>query len=191
MFTTAWEITPTARATPPQRLAVRNGADNRAMTEWMRLGETVGTLAVALACVITAGMIDQNGLYSSRSCRHAFAAAALLLFVCIPVLVIDATGMLGSLGWLALAPLVVSGAVLTALGRRSLVRSGRLASLKAVARHAVVRNPALSPALARPAGFATDPAWVARLTARAEAVHVPVLLLTVADDGPLVELNQN
>jgi hypothetical protein len=160
------------------------------MTEWMRLGATVGTLVVALACVVTAGMTDQNCSYPSRSCRYAFATAALLLFACIPLLMLDASGMLGSLGWLALVPLVGGGAVLTRLGWWT-SRSGRLTSVKAAGRVGGARTQALSPVVARSDGSMTDPAWVARLTPRAAAARVPVLLLPVTDDGQLVELNQN
>ena len=158
------------------------------MTEWMRLGATVGTLVVALGCVVTAGRADQSRSYSSRSCQHAFATAALLLFVCVPVLVLDAAGILGSLGWLALLPLVGGGAVLTGLGRRWTVRSGRRRSLEVTARRSEGHP---SPVTVSSAGFVTDEAWESRLAARAATVSVPVMVVTVGDDGQLVELNQN
>ena len=161
------------------------------MTEWMRLGATVGTLVVALACVVAAGATDQNRLYSRRGCQYAFAAAGLLLFVCIPVLVLDASGTLGSLGWLALVLLAGGGAVLTGLGRRWTIQSGRGTSVKTIGDRGGARIEALSPALAWCAGSAGDPAWLASLTTRAAAARIPVLLLTVTADGHRVELNQN
>lgn len=150
------------------------------MTEWMRLGVAVGTLAVASFCAVTAGIDDQNRVDSGRGSRYAFATAAVILVVCIPMLALDGAGTLGPHGSLLLASALASAAVLTSMGRRWPTRTRRRTMAFSPLRLVRIQH-----------GPVTRHDLAREVTAVAAPVRVPVLLVSIAGDRHLVELNQN
>lgn len=136
---------------------------------------------VALLCALAASTIDQDRLRSSHRGQYAFLMAAALLIFCIPLLALDSGGAARPVAALGLAPPLVGAAVLTGAGRRCAARTGR--------RSAAATTVGLYPNIDR--SLVTQRAVLGRLATRAVPVRVPVLLVSVAGDRHLVELNQN
>jgi len=151
------------------------------MTEWMRLGAAGGTLVVALLCVLTAATTDENLLRSSPRGEWAFRTAAVFLIVCIPLLALEGSGALRPLEALGLIPPLAGAAVLAGAGWRFTTRTARAA--RTATRLGLGRQ--IDHPLVRELGL------IDRLSNRAAPERVRVLLVSVAGDRHVVELNQN
>ena len=153
------------------------------MTEWTRLGVAGGALLVALFCAVTASLSDRNYSRSSVGGRWAFSTAAVLLISCIALVALDAAGELGPFGAIVLVAVLAGAAVLACAGRHFGIQVGRGTAGGAALGLGGARLDVVLPAMGH--------ALAERLAARNGAVNVPVVLVSVAGDDHLVELNQN
>ena len=152
------------------------------MTEWMRLGVAAGGLLVASLCALAARTVDQDRLCANQRAHRSFVTAAALLFVCIPLLVLEVAGAVGPLGEVGLAASLAGAAVLTGTGWRSTTAASR----RTPAADAIGFYPQIDPPPM------IEHALFGRLaTHDAASVRIPVFLVSLAGDRHLVELNQN